>query len=205
MNHDDPTGIAPAAVRSLACRYVAEMTAPPATAGPGDLRRIEHADGQPRMRCPIWTETGRSRLAKDFVIRWRCPEPEFDFDNDLHLPDVCIEQVVDTETGLVVLTECDAPASDCLHPNDPLAGTGEDPRIRRNALVDDSMTRRRRSIPPPFHSPNWILGPVCGSRLACSSRLSVSRRPWQEPLTLPPPVSSSPIYTPEQRPVDGST
>lgn len=38
-----------------------------------------------------------------------------------------------------MLTEPDAPASDGPLPNAPLVGTGEDPRVRRDAPVDDSI------------------------------------------------------------------
>jgi hypothetical protein len=126
--------VSPTAIRHLVQRYSAEMTAPPFTAGPGDLMRIDHPDGRVRLRCPIWTEAGRSRLAMDVALRWPNPEPD-DFD----IAEVHIEQVVDTETGLVVLTEADAPAADGPFPNDPIVGTGEDPRIRSEASVDDSI------------------------------------------------------------------
>lgn len=101
VDRDNPTGVSPAAVRRLAYACLAEMTTPPATAGADDLEHLEHPDGLARMRCPIWTEAGRSRLAMDYVLRWPGPEPGDGLDDYFDAAAVYIEQVVDTETGLV--------------------------------------------------------------------------------------------------------
>lgn len=140
VDHSDPKGLSPIAIRRLVHNHVAEMTAPPATAGPPDLERLEAPDGLVRTRCPIWTEQGRSKLAMDLVLWW--PQPDDDFDT----PDTYIEQLIDTTTGKTMLTEADAPASDDPRRGDQIPGTGEDPRIRRNAQIDDTI----------------LIGQVCG-------------------------------------------
>ncbi|MGI8756618.1 MAG: hypothetical protein ACR2MB_12320 [Acidimicrobiales bacterium] len=99
----------------------------PATFATADLRRLGGLDGRQRVRCPIFTEAGKSRLALDFVVGW----------DGYGNPSVFPERVVDTATGLVLLTEVDAPAR--LAPRDErLPGTGEDPRIRRDAQIGDA-------------------------------------------------------------------
>lgn len=137
----DARGVSPTALRRLTRDRTAEMIAPPADAGPDDMKALEHPDGRLRLRCPIWTETGRSPLAVDFVVLFPDPDPGPDpglDDGSVDVPDVYIEQAIDTATGLVVLTDSDAPASAGPFWDSPLVGTGEDPRIRLDAPIDDS-------------------------------------------------------------------
>lgn len=131
VNRSHPKGVSPTAIRASVHDHVAEMTAPPANAGPADLEVLEASDELVKMRCPIWTENGRSDLAMDLVLWWPWP------DNDR--PDIYIEQVIDITTGHTVLSEADAPASESPRPGDPIPGTGEDPRIRRDAQIDDTI------------------------------------------------------------------
>lgn len=145
VDRSNPGGVSPTAVRHYVRDHIAEMTAPPAWVGPPDLVQVESTEDTARVRCTIWTEAGRSTLGIEFLVRW----PRSDGDDtswNYDWPSICIDQVVDTTTGQAVLTATDAPACDGPICCDPVAGTGEDPRIRRDAHIDDTI----------------LIGQICG-------------------------------------------
>ena len=128
VDPEDPRGLSPVAVRRLVYQCAAEMVKLPATFANTHMVRLGEVDGRQRVRCPIFTEAGKSQLALDLLVG--C-----DAYGD---PSVDLERVVDTRTGLVLLTEHEAPARDCPKRGQPVPGTGEDPRTRRDARIDDS-------------------------------------------------------------------
>jgi hypothetical protein len=131
-NDKDPRGVSPVAVRRLVNEHTAAMTMLPPGVETTDLERLGEVDGRQRVRSRIWTEDGKSRLALDLSIGWTIDDDEY------CCVDVFAERVVDTDTGLVLLTEADAPAAEDPCCANQVAGTGEDPRIRRDAQIDDA-------------------------------------------------------------------
>lgn len=126
----DQRGVDPAAIRAaVEANAGAPMTPLPAGSIWDEIRVVSQVGDGLRVRCPIWTETGRSGLAIEIIV------DRNDFGS------LYVDALVD-DRGDIVMSTADAPAA-----NQPVGvdfsgeqsiGAGGDPRIRREAFVGAS-------------------------------------------------------------------
>jgi hypothetical protein len=123
----DQRGLDPAAIRAaVEANAGAPMTPLPAGSIWDEIRIVSQVDDGLRLRCPIWTESGRSGLAMEIEV-----EPN-------EFGSLYVDALVD-DRGDVVMSTADAPAANQpvgvdLSGDEPIAAGG-DPRIRRGAFV----------------------------------------------------------------------
>lgn len=123
-------GVDPAAIRAaVEANAGAPMTPLPAGSIWDEIRVIGHVGDGLRVRCPTWTETGRSGLAMEMIVE----RTEFG--------SLYIDALVD-DRGDIVMSTADAPADGqpvgVGPPGEEPIAAGGDSRIRREAFVGAS-------------------------------------------------------------------
>jgi hypothetical protein len=126
----DQRGVDPAAIRgAVEANAGAPMTPLPAGSIWDEIRVVSQVGDGLRVRCPIWTQTGRSGLAMEIIVE----RTEFG--------SLYVDALVD-DRGDTVMSTADAPAADqpvgVGPPGEEPIAAGGDPRIRRKAFVGAS-------------------------------------------------------------------
>jgi hypothetical protein len=129
----DQRGVDPAAIRgAVEANAGAPMTPLPAGSIWDEIRVVGQVGDGLRVRCPIWTQTGRSGLAMEIIVE----RTEFG--------SLYVDALVD-DRGDTVMSTADAPAADqpvgVGPPGEEPIAAGGDPRIRRKAFVGASYGR----------------------------------------------------------------